>query len=41
MQFRIQVVAVSDDGTEQRKEIADLVRSEATLETLGLALEES
>jgi hypothetical protein len=41
MHLRIQVVAVSDDGTEQLKEIADLVRSEATLETLGLTLEES
>jgi hypothetical protein len=41
MHFRIQVVAVSDDGTEQRKEIADVVRSKATLETLGLTLEES
>ncbi len=41
MHFRIQVVAVSDDGTEQRKDVADLVRSEATLETLGLTLEES
>lgn len=41
MHFRLQVVAVSDDGTEQRKELADLVRSEATLETLGLTLDES
>jgi hypothetical protein len=41
MHFRIQVVAVSDDGTEQLQEIADVVRSAATLETLGVTLEES
>jgi len=41
MHFRLQVVAVSDDGTEQLEELADLVRSEATLETLGLTLDES
>ena len=41
MHFRIQIVAVSDDGTEHLEEIADLNRSEATLETLGLTLEES
>ena len=35
MHFRLQVVAVSDDGTEQLEELADLVRSEATLETLA------
>ncbi len=41
MHFRIQVVAVSDDGTEHLQEIADMMRAEATLETLGLTLEES
>ena len=41
MYFRLQVVVVSDDGTQQRKELADLVRSGATLETLGLTLDES
>jgi hypothetical protein len=41
MHFRIQVIAVSDDGTEQLQEIADMKRAEATLETLGLTLEES
>ena len=41
MHFRLQVVAVSDDGTEQLEELAVLVRSEATLETLGLTLDES
>ncbi len=41
MHLRIQVVAVSDDGTEQLHEIAALSRAEPTLETLGLTLEES
>ena len=42
MHFRIQVVAVSDDGTEHLQKIADLERStEPTLETIGLTLEES
>ncbi len=41
MHFRIQVVAVADDGTEQLQEIAAVTRSEPTLETLGLTLEES
>ena len=39
--FRLQVIAVSDDGTEQLEELADLVRCEATLETLGMTLAES
>lgn len=42
MHFRIQVVAVSDDGTEHLQEITDLERSaDPTLETIGLTLEES
>ena len=41
MHFRIQIVAVSDDGTERLHEIADVSRSEPTLETIGLTLEES
>ncbi len=41
MHFRIQVVAVADDGMEQLQELADLSRSEPTLETLGLTLAES
>lgn len=41
MHFRIQVVAVADDGTEQLQEIADLSRAAPTLETLGLTLAES
>jgi len=41
MHFRIQLVAVTDDGTEYRQEIANLIRDEATIETIGLTLAES
>src|SRR5665213_1509209 len=41
MNFRIQVVAVAEDGTEHLQEIAHLVRSEAKTETMGLTLQES
>ncbi len=41
MHFRIQVITVADDGTEQRHEIAEVSRGEPTLGTLGLTLEET
>jgi hypothetical protein len=41
MQFRIELVAIADAGTEQRQELATLTRSEAKLETIGLTLAES
>ncbi len=41
MHFRIHLVTVTDDGTEHREEIADLIRAEATIETTGLTLAES
>jgi hypothetical protein len=41
MHFRLEIVAIADDGAEQRQEAADLHRGEATIETLGLTLEES
>ena len=41
MKFRIEVVAVADDGAEQRQELVTLTRSEAKLETIGLTLAES
>ena len=41
MHFRIQLIAVMEDGTEHSEEIADLLRSEAKVETLGLTLKES
>src|SRR5438105_4994750 len=41
MHFRIQVVTVADDGTEHLQEIADLMRGEAKIDTMGLTLAES
>jgi hypothetical protein len=41
MRFRIQIVAVTEDGTEHFHEIADLMRSETKIETIGMTLEES
>jgi hypothetical protein len=41
MQFRIELVTVADDGTEQRQELVTLTRNEAKPETIGLALAES
>jgi len=41
MHWRIQVVSISDDGTEQLHEIAAVSRGDATLESLGLTLAES
>jgi len=41
MHFRIQLVVSEDDGTEHAQEIADLTRTEASIETLGLLLTES
>jgi len=41
VQFRIEVIAVADDGTECRQEVGTLTRTAATLETLGLTLAES
>jgi hypothetical protein len=41
MNFRIQVVIIADDSSEQVQVIADIPRGAATLETLGLTLAES
>jgi hypothetical protein len=41
MQFRIEVIAVTDDGTEQRQKLVTLTRSAAKLATMGLTLAES
>jgi hypothetical protein len=41
MHFRIEVIAVAEDGTECRQEVGTLTRTEAKLETLGLTLAES
>jgi hypothetical protein len=41
MNFRIQVVIIADDSSEQVQVIADIPREAATLDTLGLTLAES
>jgi hypothetical protein len=41
MNFRIQVVIIADDSSEQVQVIADIPRGAATLDTLGLTLAES
>lgn len=41
MHVRIQIVMVADDGTEQRHEIVELTRTEASIETVRLTLAES
>jgi len=41
MHFRIQIVTITDDGTEETHEIADLQRAETRMETLGLTLAEN
>ena len=41
MNFRIQIVIIADDSTEQPQVIADIPRAAATLDTLGLTLAES
>lgn len=41
MHFRLQLIAVADDGTECTHEIGAMTRAAATLDTLGLTLAES
>lgn len=41
MHFRLELIAVADDGGEERQELADLERGEAAIGTLGLTLDES
>jgi hypothetical protein len=41
MHLHVQVVAIADDGTEYRQSVAEIIRTETTLETLGLSLAES
>jgi len=40
MNFRIEVICVADDGTEQRREILTVAKDQVTMETLGLTLAE-
>jgi hypothetical protein len=41
MNVCMQVVCVSDDGSEQRRDVLALQRQELTMETLGMSLAES
>ncbi len=41
MQFRIEVVVIADDGTEQRQQLFTVTRDQIKLETIGLTLAES
>jgi len=41
MKLQVQVVAIADDGTQHTGTVAEIVRTETTLETLGLTLVES
>jgi hypothetical protein len=40
MNFRIEVICVGDDGTEQRREVLAVSKDSLTMETLGLSLAE-
>jgi hypothetical protein len=40
MKFRVQVVYVQDDGTEQCCEVAEVERQQLVMETLGLSVAE-
>ncbi|MBI3302756.1 MAG: hypothetical protein HYZ72_11880 [Deltaproteobacteria bacterium] len=40
MNFRIEVICVGDDGTEQPREIMTVAKEQVTMETLGLTLAE-
>src|SRR5690348_13604120 len=40
MHFRIEVIAVAEDGTECRQEVSTLTRTDTKLETIGLTLAE-
>jgi len=41
MKLQVQVVAIADDGTQHTGTVTEIVRTETTLETLGLTLVES
>jgi hypothetical protein len=40
MKFRVEVICVNDEGTEQRHEVMGMERRELAMETLGLSLAE-
>ncbi len=40
MRFRVEVICVNDEGTEQRRDVMEMERQELATETLGLTLAE-
>jgi len=40
MKFRVEVICVNDEGTEQRRDVMEMQRRELAMETLGLSLVE-
>ena len=40
MKFRVEVICVNDDGTEQRRDVMEMERRQLAMETLGLSLAE-
>ena len=40
MNFRIEVICVRDDGTEERREVMTVIKEQLAMETLGLTLAE-
>ena len=40
MNFRIEVICVRDDGTEERREVMNVTKEQLVLETLGLTVAE-
>jgi hypothetical protein len=40
MKFRVDVICVNDEGTEQRRDVMEMERQELAMETLGLSLAE-
>ena len=40
MKFRVEVICVNDEGTEQRHDVMEMERQELAMETLGLSLAE-
>jgi hypothetical protein len=40
MNVNVEVVCISADGTEQRREVLEIERAKLAIETLGLSLQE-
>ena len=40
MKFRVEVICVTDEGAEQRRDVMEMERQQLAMETLGLSLAE-